>query len=175
MKKSLLLICLLMVLTDTSFSQSNNFERFDFLIGRWEGTGSGFGNEKSKIQSEFQLIMNGKYIKITNNAEFEPTESKPEGDNHIDWGIVSFDEKRNKVIFRQFNIEGYVNQYVLNDSLSNESRLIFDTEVIENFIEGGSARWIIIKINEDEIKTVFDVAFPGKEFVCYGTNKLKKK
>ena len=84
--------------------------------------------------------MDGKYIQIKNDSKFEPTESRPEGENHIDWGIVSFDKQRNKIIFRQFNIEGYVNQYVLNDSLSNESKLIFETEIIENFVEGGSAR-----------------------------------
>ena len=175
MKNSLLMTLLVIALSGVSFSQTNNFEKFDFLLGEWTGTGRGFGNEESKIQSEFKLIMNGKYIQIKNNSKFEPTESKPKGEKHIDWGIVSFDKKRKKIIYRQFNSEGYVNQYVLNDSLSSASKLIFETELIENFAEGGRARWTIKKHGDNEIETIFDVSFPGKEFACFGTNKLTKK
>jgi hypothetical protein len=62
-----------------------------------------------------------------------------------------------------------------NDSLSTESNLMFETEIIENFVEGGRARWTIKKISDYEIDTIFDVSFPGKEFACFGTNKLTKK
>ena len=103
------------------------------------------------------------------------TKSKPKGEIHKDWGIVSYDKERKKLIYRQFNIEGYINQYVLNESLSNESQFIFETEVIENFVKGGKARWTIKIINDNEIETIFDVSFPGKEFACFGTNKLTKK
>ena len=89
--------------------------------------------------------------------------------------MVSFDKKRNKIIFRQFNIEGYVNQYVLNDSLSKENSLVFETEIIENFMDGGKARWTITKIDDDEIEMGFYVSFPGKEFACFGTNRLKRQ
>jgi len=41
----------------------------DFLIGEWTGTGSGFGNEKSQIESEFNYIMDGKYIEILNDSK----------------------------------------------------------------------------------------------------------
>ncbi len=175
MKRNFIIIVLLMILTNTANSQNNSFERLNFVIGEWQGTGGGFGNETSEIQSSFQFIMNGKYIHIKNKSEFKPTDSKPDGEIHIDWGFVSFDKKRGKIVFRQFNIEGYVNQYVLNDSLSTDSRLVFETEVIENFVEGGRARWTIEKIDNGEIKTIFDVSFPGKEFSCYGTNSLKRK
>ena len=62
--------------------------------------------------------MNNTYLKIENHSEFKPTESKPEGEIHEDWGIVSFDQARGLYVYRQFNNEGYVNQYILNDSLS---------------------------------------------------------
>lgn len=109
MKKSILIIILSMSFGSILFSQDHNLENLNFLLGTWEGTGTGFGNEKSNIQSEFQLIMNGKYIEIKNNSKFEPTGSMPKGENHVDWGIVSYDKKRKKIIYRQFNIEGYVN------------------------------------------------------------------
>ena len=68
-----------------------------------------------------------------------------------------------------------MNQYVLNDSLSTNDVYIFETENIENFVEGGKSRWTIKKINENKIETIFDVSFPGKEYSCFGTNKLIKK
>ena len=175
MKKSLFIIISMTAFSGISFSQNGSFERFNFLLGAWVGTGTGFGNAKSKIQSEFKLIMNGKYIQIKNNSEFEPTDSKPKGEKHIDWGILSFDKKRKKVIYRQFNSEGYVNQYVLNDSLSTDTKLVFETESIENFVEGGRARWTIKRRGDNEIETIFDVSFPGNAFACFGTNRLTKK
>lgn len=170
----MLLVVSLFIFTGKVFPQEINFEKFNFLLGRWTGTGSGFGNEKSTIHSEFKLIMDGKYLEIKNNSIFDPTESKPEGEHHIDWGILSFDKNRERIIYRQFNNEGYVNQYLFNDSLSIDETLIFETESIENFPKGGRARWTIRKISINEIETIFDVSFPGKEFACFGTNRMKK-
>jgi hypothetical protein len=173
--KKLTPVLLSLILATTLLAQQNVFEPLNFVIGTWQGTGSGFGNATSKISSEFNVMMGGKYIEIKNDSKFEPTDKKPEGENHIDWGMVSYDKSRKKIIYRQFNIEGYINQYVLNDSLTNDSKLVFETETIENFISGGKARWTVKKKSDNEIETIFDVSFPGKEFACYGTNILKRK
>ncbi len=119
--------------------------------------------------------MNGTYIEIINDSKFSPTEKKPDGEHHIDKGIISFDKIRELIVFRQFNIEGYVNQYILNDSLSNDSTLVFETEIIENFVPGGKTKWVIETISENEIKTTFEVSFPGKDYTCLGTNYLRKE
>jgi len=86
--------------------------------------------------------------------------------------LISYDAERNVYVFRQFNIEGYVNQYLLIDSLSTDEKFVFETESIENFPSGGRARWTVIKKGEGKIETVFDVSFPGKEYTCFGTNRL---
>lgn len=172
-RKSFLVLGLLLSL-GISFAQTNQFEKINFIIGDWTGTGSGFENNKSEIESSFHLVMDGKYIEIKNESRFEPTEKNPEGEHHLDKGFISFDKSRNSIIFRQFNNEGYYNQYVLNDSISNENLLIFETEIIENFVPNGKAKWTIKKINENEIETVFDVSF-GKDYTCFGTNKLLRK
>ena len=175
MKKSNLLILVFLMLCGNVFGQNNVFEQFDYLLGNWAGTGSGFGNETSKIESEFKSIMKGKYIEVMNDSKFKPTEKKPEGEHHIDKGIISFDKVRKLIVFRQFHIEGYVNQYTLNDSLSSDTVLVFETETIENFMPGGKAKWTIKKIAENQIETIFEVSFPGKEYTCYGRNKLTKQ
>lgn len=169
------LIFVLLLAGSSVFAGENYFPKLQFMLGSWQGTGSGFGNTSSVIESEFIAVMGGKYIRVENNSRFEPTEKNPEGENHIDWGMISFDLARKMIVYRQFNNEGYVNQYILIDSLSNDSTVVFETEIIENFVPGGKARFTINKIDRNEIETVFDVSFPGKEFACFGTNRLKRK
>ena len=156
------------------FAQDNPFEVLDFLVGTWGGNGTGFGNEGSTIQSEFRYIMDGKYLQVMNESRFEPTETKPAGDYHLDMGMISYDTYREKLVYRQFHNEGYVNQYILKIDLSNDTDLVFESETIENFPRGGVARWTIRKLSENEIETIFDVAMPDELFVCLGTNKLEK-
>jgi len=158
----------------SAHGQINPLDRFNFLKGNWSGSGSGFGNEKSNITSSFHNTMEGKFIEVTNDSKFDPTKNSPEGEHHIDKGFISYDHSRKSIIFRQFNSEGYINQYVLNDSLSNDSLLIFETEIIENFDPRGKARWTIKKISETQIETIFDVFFPNRGYTCFGTNFLTK-
>ena len=157
------------------FGQNDSFKKFDFLLGKWSGHGSGSGNERSIIHSEFKSIFNETYIEIINDSKFSPTDKNPDGEHHIDKGIISFDKNRGLYVYRQFNIEGYVNQYILIDSLSNDSTFIFETEIIESFVPGGKTKWLIEKISDNEIKTTFEVSFPGNEYICVGTNYLKKE
>ena len=155
--------------------QEDAFSRISFLVGEWNGTGSGFGNQSSMIASVFKTVMNNNYIEVINHSRFAPTESKPEGETHIDHGFISFDKSRNTIVYRQFNNEGYINRYILVDSLSTDSTLVFETEEIENFVPGGKARWTIRKISENEIETIFDVSLPQRGYTCFGTNRLHRK
>jgi len=174
MKKTITAIILFLIVFN-GFSQNNAFKKFDFLIGNWVGTGEGFGNEKSDIKSSFQYVMDTTYIEVVNESQFAPTKKNPKGEHHIDKGFISYDAQRNMFVFRQFNNEGYVNQYILIDSLSNDSVFIFETEIIENFVPEGKARWRIKRISDTDTETLFDVSFPGKEYACFGKNKLTKK
>lgn len=174
MKRKAFLVLGLILSFGLSFAQTNSFERINFIIGDWSGTGSGFGNNKSKIESSFQPVMDGNYIEVKNESWFEPTEKNPKGEHHLDKGFISYDKSRKLIILREFNSEGYFNQYVLNDSISDENTLVFETEFIENFVPNGKAKLTIKKISENEIETVFDVSF-GKDYSCFGDNKLIKK
>lgn len=155
-------------------AQDHQYAQFDFLFGSWSGEGLGFGNSTSAIKASYNLAMNDTYIEVVHDSQFVPTANKPEGEHHVDKGFISFDKIRNTFVFRQFNNEGYVNQYLLVDSLSTDKKLVFETEIIENFMPGGKARWTVVKISDEEIETIFDVSFPGKEYSCFGTNRIKK-
>lgn len=175
MKRAVLISLVLLLMCNLSFAQNNPLEKFNVLKGEWIGTGSGFGNNKSKAESSYQMVMGGTYIEVINESKFEPTERNPKGEYHIDKGFISYDKNRAVFVCRQFNNEGFVNQYVLNDSLSSDKVFVFDTESIENFMPGGKARWTIKIISDNEIETIFDVSFPNKDYTCFGVNKLMRK
>lgn len=170
----LTILAFLIVSPAICFGQITNFKQLEFIIGEWNGSGSGFGNETSTVKSYFKPIMNEKYIEFKNESWFEPTSNNPEGEHHIDHGYISYDKQRDILVIRQFHVEGYVIQYILADSLSNNLNLVFESESIENFVPGGKARWTIKKTSENQIEAIFDVAFPNSEYSCMGVNKLKK-
>jgi hypothetical protein len=172
MKRPILILLLSIFSLSFLIAQENKWTQFEFIIGDWSGTGEGFSSGKSSINTSFEYLMNNQYIKVTNKSVFGPSENNPKGSTHEDWGIISYDKNRKKYIFRQFHIEGFVNQYVLSDSLSDDSTLIFNSETIENFVNGGTARFTIIKHKQNHIETVFDVAFPEGEYTCFGRNHL---
>ena len=167
-----ILTTLLLLLTLIAGAQTSTLQDLSFLQGSWKGTGTGFGNSTSKITATYNFIMKNRYIEVKHESVFKPTAEKPQGDHHIDRGYISFDKARNIIIYRQFNSEGYINQYILNETLSTADVFVFETEHIENFVPGGKARLTIKRINATSIETVFDVSFPNKEYTCFGTNKL---
>lgn len=163
------------ILLGPVYGQSDPFARIGFVIGYWEGTGEGFGNNNSTIESRFIPVMDGKYVEAMNESWFDPAGENPQGEHHIDKGFFSYDKQRAAIVYRQFNNEGYMNQYTLNETLSSDSLLVFDTEFIENFLPGGKARITFRKISGEEMETIFDVSFPDSGYTCFGTNHLKKK
>ena len=155
--------------------ETSPLDRFALLIGRWEGTGNGFGNKGSVIKSNFSYSLNKNYIEVRNESWFDPTDDNPNGSHHLDQGFISYDKSRKTYIFRQFNSEGFINKYLLDAKASNINQFVFVTEHIENFVEGGKARWTIKIISENHIETIFDLSMPNQEFACMGTNNLYKQ
>ena len=174
MNKKLILLFTFAFFFNFSFSQTNPFNNLKFALGEWTGTGNGFGNNTSTVESSFNFVMNGKYVAVKNESHFKPTEKKPKGEHHIDNGFISYDRGRKAIVFRQFHIEGFYNQYVLNQELSTDELLVFETEFIENFVPNGKTKWTLKKVSDNEIETYFDLS-TGGEFIRYGTNKLKRK
>ena len=96
-------------------TRSHSWEPLRPLVGIWEGTGSGQPGV-SKIQREYRFVLNDKYIQVQNKSAYDPQPKNPKGEVHQDWGMMSFDKGREKFVLRQFNIEGFVNQYVMTSS-----------------------------------------------------------
>ena len=106
------------------------FARVSFLVGRWEGSSEGQPGA-GKVTREYSLTLNGKFIRVQNRSEYPVQDKNPKGEIHQDEGFISFDRNRKKLVLRQFHVEGFVNQYVEDDS-SFPSHIVFATESIEN-------------------------------------------
>ena len=141
------------------------------LIGRWEGTSEGVPG-KSSVQREYTRILGTRFIHGRNRSVYAPQEKNPKGETHEDIGIFSFDTARQRIVLRQFHVEGFVNQYV-QDAESNGA-LVFTTEAIENIPAGWRARETYRFLSADEFEEVFELAQSGKDFAVYSRSRLRK-
>jgi hypothetical protein len=149
--------------------EENIWQPMEFLIGSWIGDETGKAGI-GKGNRSYQFIMNKKYIKMENISRFEPQEKNPEGETHKDMTIFSKDKIRNLIVARQFNIEGYVNTFVLDTLNSDNRKLIFVTESTENSPPGFKARLTYKIISKDEFTEIFELAPSGKDFEIWLRN-----
>ena len=84
-------------------------------------------------------VLGSRFIQVRNRSTYPPQERNPKGETHEDIGFLSFDSTRKRIVFRQFHVEGFVNQYVLEPNQTPD-RLVFITESIENIPAGFRAR-----------------------------------
>lgn len=162
---------LLIAQTDT---KQDVLEPVKFLVGEWEGRGEGKSGI-SKVSHDFQFIMKARYLHMKTKAVFEPQDKNPEGEVHEDWGFFSYDQSRKKIVLRQFHIEGFINQYVLEEISEEEKKLVFVSELIESAPPGLEARLTFKLLNADTLEVNFELAFPGRDFDCFTLNVLKRK
>ena len=89
-------------------------------------------------------------------------------------GVISYDKARETYIFRQFHVEGFVNQYLLEKVAEDGQTISFVTEAIENISPGWKARETYRLLGPDEFIEVFELAAPGKEFELYTENRFQR-
>jgi hypothetical protein len=146
-------------------------ERLAFLIGRWQGSSEGRPG-KGTIEREYARVLNGRFIRVRNRNVYPPQEGNPKGEVHEDEGWFSIDRSRGRVVLRQFHVEGFVNQYVEDESAAG--RHVFTTESIENIPAGWRARETYIVHGPDELEEVFELAAAGKPFEVYSRARLTR-
>lgn len=152
--------------------QSNVWEPLMFFVGTWEGSGNGKPGT-STIQREYRFTLNNKFLQVQNKSTYAPQLKNPKGEVHEDWGMISFDKSRKQFVFRQFHVEGFVNQYVAN--IPDGKTIVFTSENLENIPAGYRARETYRIINSNEFEEVFEIAEPNKDFAVYSQGHLKRK
>jgi hypothetical protein len=144
----------------------------DPFIGRWQGTTEGQPGTGT-VEREYSPILNSRYVHLRNRSVYPPQERNPKGEHHEDIAIFSVDRARQRLVLRQFHVEGFVNQYVQDES-STAATVVFVTESIENIPSGWRARETYRLIGPDEFEEVFELSPPGKPFELYSRARLKR-
>lgn len=149
------------------------WEPFRYFLGRWTGKGSGSPGD-SLADREYRLILNDQFMQVTHRSLYEPQERNPEGEVHEEIGYISYDSQRRLYVFREFHVEGYVNQYVLSGLEAGKRKMIFNTEAVENGPPGLQARTTYEILGENAFRETFDLAGPGQNWRCFITNEFKR-
>ena len=171
---ALSLVCLLLPvgIAGQQSNAADPFERVRFFIGRWEGTSEGQPG-KATVRREYTRVLNSRFVRVHNRSEYPPQDKNPKGEIHEDEGFISFDRARKRLVFRQFHVEGFVNQYV-EDADTSPSSVMFTTEAIENIPAGWRARETYVVHGPDEFEEVFELAESGKPFELYSRARLRR-
>lgn len=154
---------------------SDPWAPINFLVGSWEGTGSGQPGE-SRIERHYERVLQDQFIHGTNRSVFDPQKANPSGEVHEDWSMFSFDRSRKRIVLRQFHTEGYITQYVLSEVRDGGKTLVFETEAIENGMPRMKARYIYNLLSNDEFTESFELAMSGGALKpCVTTHMMRKK
>jgi hypothetical protein len=146
---------------------------FRYFLGEWSGSGQGEPGI-SRSDRDYSLVLHGRFIQIRNRAVYEPQEMNPDGEVHEDLGLLSFDKLRGKHVLREFHVEGFVNQYLVDTSEVDRGTIVMTSEAIENIGPGWRARTIYAILSEDEFREEFDLAGPGKDWERYSATDFKR-
>jgi len=144
-----------------------------FFVGHWQGTSQGKPGH-GKGERDYQFVLGGRFLQVKNKTTYPPQEKNLKGEVHEDIGFYSHDDQRKKFVFRQFHVEGFVNEYVEQQIAPDDRTLVFVTDRIENIPEGWRARETYKIVNQNEYTEVFELARPQKNFELYTQSHWKR-
>ena len=93
---------------------------------------------------------------------------------HEEIGLIGFDQARSRYVLREFHVEGFVNQYLLEETTSDESIIRFVTEAMENMPPGWRGRTTLEILSDDSFREIFELAGPGKGWTCLITIEFQR-
>jgi hypothetical protein len=150
---------------------ADTFEALRFFIGEWTGTSSGQPGNGS-VRRTYAFTLSGRAIEVENRTVYAPQEKNRTGETHEDLGLITFDRLRQRFVYRQAHVEGFVNTYVADPIAPGAKRVVFTTEAIENIPPGWRARETWQIMGPDSFTERFELAEPGKNFTLYSESVL---
>ena len=174
-RSRILLVIALLVPTLQAQSGAPKPDRFAplrFLAGQWRGDQAGQPGQGT-AERTYQFILNDRFLQETNTSTYLPQEKNKSGEVHHHMSVISYDGGRKRFVFRQFHTEGFVNTYV-QEPTTDDKRIVFVSEAIENLPAGYRARETYTIQNDDEFTERFEIAEPGKDFELYSQAHLKR-
>ncbi|MBA4408119.1 MAG: hypothetical protein C0397_01690 [Odoribacter sp.] len=173
--KKLLIICILFpfALAGQNTVKVDPWIPFKSFIGEWTVQGGGEPGTGTYERS-YRFILNNKFIEVRNKSIYPPSASNAKGEVHEDLGYMSYDRALKKFRLRQFHIEGFVNEYLLDSISPDQKMMVFVTESIENIPSGWKAKETYRVLSENELEETFELAEPGKDYAVYSKVLLKR-
>jgi hypothetical protein len=166
MKRILLTSILLFAFAITGFSQQNPWSNWNWLLGEWQGEGSGQPGQGDGTFS-FTFELDKKVIVRKSSTEFPATDSKPKS-VYEDLMVVYLDYTGNPSKAIYFNSEGHT----INYSISyRESTIILISEKIPN---GPIFRLTYTLIDDNTVNTKFEMSMDGEQFFTHIEGNSKK-
>jgi hypothetical protein len=150
---------------------ADRWEPWRPLLGTWLGTSEG-NPGKGAVRLEVGFVLNERFLKLAGTADYQ--DGKGGKEHHEDFGFVSFDKGRSQFVFRQFHIEGFVNQYTLTSEPKVDAKIALTSESCENTPPGWKARETY-QVEGDILRHTFELAAPDKPFERYTTATLKRQ
>ena len=114
-------------------------------------------------QRSYEFIFDGMYLVVKHASVRLPQEKSPEGDHHRELAIYSFDRERQKIVLREFIVEGYVLRYVCE---VDPKRFVCTSESIESGSEM-RARLTIDVPDAYHFDEIFELAPAGQDLTPY--------
>jgi hypothetical protein len=108
-----------------------------FFAGEWTGTSSGRSGNGT-VRRTYELTLSGRVLQVENRVVYPPQEKNEKGETHDDLGLITFDRARQRFIYRQAHVEGFVNTYVADPVADGARTIVFTTESIENIPPAGA-------------------------------------
>ena len=162
------------VLAQAQEQKPDTWAPIRFLAGDWQGTATGEPGTGTAVR-RYEFILNNRFLHERNTSAFPPQEKNKAGEVHEHWSLFSHDKKRKTILFRQFHQEGFVVTYALNPALSTPSKVVFESEQLENIPSSWKARETYELLSNNEFTETFDLAQGDKPYAVYSRNHFKRR
>jgi outer membrane lipoprotein-sorting protein len=168
MKSKLIFTIVLFGITISCFGQQNTiWEKWDWLMGEWQGEGDGQTGQGGGTFS-FSFDLDKKIIVRKSHSEYPENENKPKI-VHDDLMIIYIDMAENHARAIYFDNEGHVINYSVKYT---EKTVVLLSDKIEN---APVFRLTYTSIDNKTIDTKFEISQDGENFITYVSGKSKKQ
>lgn len=171
--RQLLLVACAASLVSAQAAKTDPWAPLRAFEGKWEGPSEGKPGKGSTVR-EYRFELDGKFFYQSDTSRYEPADATAKPLVHRDIGYFSFDSASQKLVWRQFHSEGFVNEYTLESASQDGKSLEFVTTRIENLPTGFRAKKIYRIVSADEIEETFLLAPPGKDLEVYTRTRLTR-
>lgn len=168
MKKYILPLVIILLSLSNNFAQQNNSnEKLNYLIGTWQGEGSGKPGEGGG-EFSFNYNLDKNIIIRKSHSEYPAKDNKP-NITHDDLMVIYLDSNNTLTKAIYFDNEKHIINYSI--SFPNENEIVFTSEKVENM---PVFRLVYSKIESDLMNVKFEMSQDGKNFMTYIEGKSKR-